>query len=200
MLSCKDLLETVKTSFASIKEVKKRQKPISLVDTLMSGYALFSLKYPSLLQFDRHYRENMISHNLEHIFGIKDVPSDTQMRVRLDEIEPTLLRPTYRRLFAQCQRSKHLELFKYYENRYLMPLDGTGYFNSDDVHCDNCCQRHHKDGRITYYHQMLSATIVHPDHKVVIPFAPEPIMKTDGANKNDCERNAAMRFLDDLKR
>jgi hypothetical protein len=33
---------------------------------------------------------------------------------------------------------------------------------------------------------MLSATIVHPDIKVVIPFAPEPIMKTDGANKNDC--------------
>jgi hypothetical protein len=200
MLSCKDLVETVKTSFASIKEVKKRQRPISLVDTLMSGYALFSLKYPSLLQFDRHHREDMISHNLKHIFGVNAVPSDTQMRERLDEIEPTLLRPTYRRLFAQCQRSKHLELFKYYESRYLMPLDGTGYFNSDDVRCNNCCQRHHKDGRISYYHQMLSAAIVHPDHKVVIPFAPEPIMKTDGANKNDCERNAAIRFLNDLKR
>lgn len=25
-------------------------------------------------------------------------------------------------------------------------------------------------------------------------------MKTDGTTKNDCERNAAMRFLDDLKR
>ena len=73
MLSCKDLLETVKTSFSSIKEVKKRQRPISLVDTLMSGYALFSLKYPSLLQFDRHHREDMISHNLEHIFGILSI-------------------------------------------------------------------------------------------------------------------------------
>src|SRR5690606_10095385 len=121
MLSCKDLLETIKTSFASIKEVQKRKRSISLVDTLMSGYALFSLKYPSLLQFDRHHREGMISHNLKHIFGINVVPSDTQMRERLDEIEPTLLRPTYRRLFAQCQRSKHLELFNYYENRYLMP-------------------------------------------------------------------------------
>ena len=100
MLNCKDLLETVKTSFSSITEVKKRQRPISLVDTLMSAYALFSLKYPSLLQFDRHHRENMISHNLKHIFGIQNVPSDTQMRERLDEIEPDLLRPTYRRLFT----------------------------------------------------------------------------------------------------
>jgi hypothetical protein len=36
---------------------------------------------------------------------------------------------------------------------------------------------------------MLSAAIVLPDHKVVIPFAPELIVKTDGANKNDRERN-----------
>ena len=72
MLSCKDLIETVKTSFASIKKNKKSHRLISLIDTLMSGYALFSLKYPSLLQFDRHHREDMMSHNLEHIFGIKE--------------------------------------------------------------------------------------------------------------------------------
>jgi hypothetical protein len=47
---------------------------------------------------------------------------------------------------------------------------------------------------------MLSAVIAHPDQKVVLPFAPEPIMKTDGSKKNDCEHNAAKRFLDDLKR
>ena len=80
MLSCKDLVETVRTSFFSIKEVKKRQRPISLVDTLMSGYALFSLKYPSLLQFDRHHREEMISHNLKNIFGIKTLSTDKFMR------------------------------------------------------------------------------------------------------------------------
>lgn len=74
----------------------------------------------------------MVSHNIERIFGIKNIPSDTQMRKRLDEIKPTLLRPTYRHLFTQCQRSKHLGLFKYYENPYLMPLVGTGYFNSID--------------------------------------------------------------------
>ena len=37
--------------------------------------------------------------------------------------------------------------------------------------------------------------MVHPDHKQVIPLAPEPIMKQDGDNKNDCERNAGKRLL-----
>jgi len=36
---------------------------------------------------------------------------------------------------------------------------------------------------------------VHPDSPVVIPLAPEPIIKQDGETKNDCERNAAKRFL-----
>jgi hypothetical protein len=33
---------------------------------------------------------------------------------------------------------------------------------------------------------MLGAVLVHPDHKVVIPLAPEPIVKGDGSTKNDC--------------
>jgi hypothetical protein len=34
----------------------------------------------------------------------------------------------------------------------------------------------------------------------VLPFAPEPIMQADGSKKNDCEHNAAKRFLADFKR
>ena len=47
---------------------------------------------------------------------------------------------------------------------------------------------------------MLEAAMFHPDHDEVLPLAPEPIRKEDGATKNDCERNAAKRLLDDLRR
>ena len=47
---------------------------------------------------------------------------------------------------------------------------------------------------------MLSGAIVHPDHKEVIPLCPEPIMQKDGFTKNDCERNASERFLNDFRR
>ena len=53
---------------------------------------------------------------------------------------------------------------------------------------------------MTYYHQMLGAVLVHPDHPEVFPLAPEPILKQDGAKKNDCERNAAKRLLEDVRR
>ncbi len=72
-------------------------------------------------------------------------------------------------------------------------VDGTAYFSSSSVHCENCRGKHHRDGRTTYYHQLLGAVLVHPRHREVFPLAPEPIVKADGARKNDRGRNAAKR-------
>lgn len=164
MLSRVKLHQIVHAGFSRVKEESKRIRSISLLDNLMSGFAVFSLKYPSLLQFDNHSNEEVIKHNLKTVFQIKNVPSDTQMRERLDAVDVQKLRKLFTNLFAQAQGSKRLELFKYYDDRYLMPLDGTGYFYSKAVHCDHCCTKHHKDGSVSYYHQMLSGAIVHPDH------------------------------------
>ena len=59
----------------------------------------------------------------------------------------------------------------------------------------SCLEKHHRNGNITYSHQLLGATLVHPDLKEVIPLAPEPIIQQDGQTKNDCERNATRRWL-----
>jgi len=47
---------------------------------------------------------------------------------------------------------------------------------------------------------MYVAAIVHPEHREVIPFFPEMITRQDGSAKNDCERNAARRFYEALRR
>jgi Transposase DDE domain len=82
---------------------------------------------------------------------------------------------------------------------YLVALDGTGYFSSQAIHCASCLHKHHRNGSITYYHQMLGAAIIHPNKREVIPLMPEPIIKQDGTAKNDCERNAAKRFIAKLR-
>jgi len=56
-----------------------------------------------------------------------------------------------------------------------------------------------KTGEKTYYHEMLGIVLVHPEIKPVVPFCPEPILRQDGASKNDSERNAAKRGLEKLR-
>src|SRR5438445_10883931 len=46
---------------------------------------------------------------------------------------------------------------------------------------------------------MLGAALIHPDKRAVIPLMPEPMVKQDGTEKNDCERNAAKRLIVKLR-
>lgn len=193
------LLSEVRASFDRI-ESPVVNRGLNLTDCLMSGLAIFGLKYPSLLQFDQGRNNDQVRMNLKSLYGIERAPSDTALRERLDEVDPSHLRHPFRRVLHLLQRGKGLEGFDYLDGHYLLSIDGTGYFSSSEVHCGQCCEKHHRDGKVTYYHQMLGAVLVHPDHREVIPLVPEPIMQQDGSRKNDCERNAAKRQLKALRR
>jgi hypothetical protein len=197
-LCAEGLLKQARRVFSTLED--KPGCEIPLVDHLMAGLALFGLKYPSLLQFDRDGRDATTAANLRALYGIERAPSDTGFRERLDQIDPRQLRPLYKSLLGLLQRGKGLEGFDWLDGHYVLSLDGTGYYSSQKVHCAQCGEKHHRNGTVTYYHQMLGAVLVNPDCREVIALAPEPILKQDGAKKNDCERNAAKRLLEDLRR
>lgn len=207
-LSAEGLLSAVRKVFCTIKDPlnnpekdsrgKKHQIP--LVDCLMSGLAVFGLKFPSLLQFSNDREADITKHNLTTLYKVVHAPCDTYMRERLDEIDPHEVRKAFTTIFAKAQRDKILESYQYFDNHYLLLNDGTGIFESNKIHCQNCCVKNHKGGHVTYYHQVLGAVIAHPDRAEVLPLCPEPIIKKDGAKKNDCERNASKRLLEDFRR
>jgi len=194
---CADaLLRSVQDVFCQIPDHRTGDTEIPLHDALMSAFALFSLKAPSLLAFDKERTEA----NLQRVYGIGRVPCDTSMRETLDPLEPEHLRAAFQVGFGALQRGKALEAMVFVQGHYLLALDGTGYFSSKEIHCDSCLEKHHRNGTITYSHQMLGAALIHPDKREVIPLMPEPIVKQDGTEKNDCERNAAKRFVTKFRR
>lgn len=195
-LSASRLLALVNKGFTQIKSHLTAAAGISLPDVLMSGFAVFSLKDPSLFAFDKRRQE---PENLHTIYGIKQIASDTYLRTVLDEVEPEALRPLYKTLFEHIQANRVLEPYLYLGKYYLLALDGTGYFSSHKIHCPNCLEKHLRNGETLYHHQLLGAAIVHPDLKTVLPLMPEAIRKQDGTTKNDCERNAAKRFCEHLR-
>jgi hypothetical protein len=189
------LVQRARRRFETVPD-PRRCPDFPLDDTLMAGLALFSLKDPSLLAFQRRAGD----HNLHSVFGLQAIPSDTQLRSILDEVDPHGLRPLFQDVFRQLQRGKVLEDYVFLEGCYLIALDGVEYFCSQKVHCDHCLTRHHRNGEVSYYHQMLGAVLIHPDFPEVFPLAPEPIVRQDGQTKNDCERNAARRWLKQFRK
>jgi hypothetical protein len=173
---------------------------LSLHDTLMSGFACMYFQDPSLLQFQEHLKDAYRRSNLESLFGVKNIPKETQMREMIDGVASDCFSEVFKDYFLRLQRGKHLEKFELFPGYYYHPIDGSEFFSSKEIHCEQCLTREHKTEEKTYLHQVLQGGIVHPDQKQVIPFMPEQIRNEDGKDKQDCEINAAKRYIEKLKK
>lgn len=202
MLGMPGMLRSIHKIFSKIPDPKTFTTPpdISIVDHLMSGLAVFGLKHPSLLDYDRKRANEATAQNLRDLYYVSTPPSDTYLRERLDDINPDVLRPAFKKIFAHFQRGKGLEAFDFFDGHVLISGDGTGHFSSGKIACCHCCKKELSNGNTTYYHQMFAACVVHPDKRNVLPLCPEPILNQDGSTKNDCERNACKRFLENFRR
>ena len=197
-LNADALFATIREDFAKVPDHRAANASIPLADALMSGFAMFSLKDPSLLAFDERRLERPES--LHGVFGVGVIPSDTQMRTILDEVAPTHLRRAFRSVFHQLQRGKVLPKLTCLGGHLLLAIDGTGIHSSENIGADYCLTKERRDGTIEYHLQMVAGAFVSPDCKEVFVLCPELIRRQDGSNKNDCERKAVRRFFVDFRR
>jgi len=197
-LNADALIKLMREDFQKIPDHRAGNSSISLDDALMAALAMFQLKDPSLLAFDKRRRRE--PENLHTIWGIKNIPCDTQTRAILDPVAPASLRASFCSAFRHLQRGKDFEKMVFLGGYYLLSGDGTGYYSSEQISSEYCLGKKSKNGRTLYYQQMYAAAFVHPDRREVIPVFPEMITKQDGASKNDSERNAARRFYGEFRR
>ena len=141
-------LAALRHGFTLFPDPRRGERPIPLADIVMSGFAMFTLKDPSLLAFDD--RRRLDAANLLRIFGITQIPCDTQMRTVLDPLDPKLFRPFFRAITAQLQRGNALQQLAFYQGCYLLSMDGTGSFGSQKVSSGSCLVKKHRNGTTTY--------------------------------------------------
>jgi len=172
-----------------------------MADFGLSAFAMFFMQSASFLSFQRKLERGQGRSNCQTLFGIEKIPSDNYIRDMLDGADPALLAPCFEDTERLLLEPAMREAFGRLGGRTLIALDGTEYFCSQKIACPHCQTRKRSNGKIESYHSMLAATVVAPGHAKVVPLAPVPgldpgiIAKQDGAEKQDCERNAAKRWL-----
>lgn len=178
---------------------QKSKARYSLQDCCMSAFAMMFFQDPSLLAFQQRLKHKMKKDNLRTLFNIQDIPADTQLRENLDEVESHLLEVLFADFFYPLQRGKQLEQMQFFNGMYLVSIDGTQYFTSENISCPNCLEKKSKKNGVRYSHQVVAATMVCPGVRQVLPLAPEPIQNSDGSSKQDCETNAGKRLIKKLR-
>lgn len=175
----------------------------TLHDTLMSGFAMMFFQHPSLLQFQERMKQKRGRCNLETIFKVKAVPSDTQMREILDAADPQSLREMLPKLFEDVRRAGYADQYKTTlpsgqdkGDYFTLPLDGMEYFHSTTIECPGCLKKtDQKSGETDYSHCVVAATLVKAGSHRIFPLDVEQVRNTDGTEKQDCELNAAKRLI-----
>ncbi len=196
-LTMDSLVGSYRQDISDISDHRAKNVKYKLPDIIMSSFALFSQKNGSLLEFEQQtfYEQG----NLEQLYGIQAVCSDTTMRTVLDEVPTTQFRSPLTRQIEQLEAEGGLSDYHVLGDYQILSFDGVEFFRSCKVGCKRCLKKKHRNGQQSNSHAMLGAVIVHPDKREVFPIDGEFITCQDGQTKNDCELNATKRLKKRLK-
>jgi hypothetical protein len=208
-LTLEAIVDLLATTFGGVDDARAaEQLSYSLPDTLMSGFAVMFFQHPSLLQFQRVMEKKRQRCNLQTIFGVHEVPSDTRMREILDEVKPEALRGVLPQLWEKVRRAgwggrftTTLPSGEHQGTYYTVALDGSEYFRSTTIQCPHCLRQTDPQGRVHYSHKIVGATVVRAGSHQVLPLDVEEVRNaTVESAPQDCELTAGKRLITRVRR
>jgi len=167
----------------------------SIGDAAMGAFSVFFTQSPSFLDSQRNLEVTQGCSNARSLFGMTRTPSDNHIRNLLDPIPAGTVFPVFSHAVDALHELGLLEPYRSTNGDLLVALDGTQYFSSSKIHCDQCSVKRHRNGTVTYSHTAVTPVIVAPGNPRVIPLEPEFVTPQDGHEKQDCENAATKRWM-----
>ena len=191
------MIQTLRRQCKQFPDVRTgKNQQYEMADAGMSAFSVFFTQSPSFLAHQRDMQLDKGQSNAERLFELAELPSDNQIRNLLDPVAPGNLESVYRYIFTEIEAGGLLYSYRSYGQQLLIAIDGTEYFSSKKIHCGQCNSRVLNNGEMRYFHSVLTPVIVQPGNAHVLALEPEFIVPQDGCEKQDCELNAAKRWVE----
>ena len=189
-------LEHLRACFAELPDPRRgRNRRYAMADVAMAALSVFFMQSPSFLAHQRALAEAHTRSNAHTLFGLSRIPCDNHIRQLLDGLPTAHFDACFYHIVDDLLAHRALTPMRRLDQRVLIALDGTEFFRSRNIHCNHCSTRKRSDGATEHFHPMLAATVVAPGHARTLPLPPAFIQPRDGAKKQDCELQAAKRWL-----
>jgi hypothetical protein len=191
------VVEKIRERLASLPDGRKgKNKRYTVADATLSAFGVFFTQTPSFLSYQRKMATQKGKSNSQSLFGVHEIPSDNQIRNLLDGVPPRAIFPIFEEIWQVLEEAGQVEQFRDVKQTLLVALDGTEYFSSEKIHCEQCSSREQKSGKQRYFHSVVTPVVVSPNQPHALPLVPEFVTPQDGHDKQDCEIAAAKRWLD----
>jgi hypothetical protein len=190
------MIKRIKQSFEEFYDARTgKNTRYDMVDAGMGAFSVFFTQSPSFLAYQTDMQQKKGKSNAESLFGMEQIPCDNQIREMLDAVAPTSVASVFRDIYRRLDQVGVLKEYRSHANSLLIALDGTEFFSSKKIHCEQCSTRELSNGKINYHHNVLTPVVVQPGNARVIALEPEYIVPQDGKEKQDCEIEAGKRWL-----
>ncbi len=195
-LEFEEMLEILEAALTRIPEHRRgKNTRYEIANAALGAFGVFFMQSPSFLAYQRDMEKSKGRNNAQSLFGVRKIPTDGQIRNLLDPVEPALLGEAFWEIYARLVESGQWEGYRGIGGTQLISLDGSQYFSSQKIHCDNC-RVVVQDEQAHYAHQVLVAVLCAPGREHVICLEPEFILRQDGHEKQDCEQRAMKRWVE----
>jgi hypothetical protein len=196
VLTLDDITRQLRRTFEQFTDPRQgKNTRYTVVDAGLSAFSVFFMQRPSFLEYQRSLEQAHGTSNAQTLCGVHPIPCDHHLRHWLDATPPSQVTPMFSYRFAALHQAGVIDRYRAVNQTLLLAFDGTEYVSSRAIHCPQCSTRHHTNGAVTYSHTALTPVLVKPGWDKVLPLAPEFVRPQDGAEQQDCELNAAKRWL-----
>src|SRR5688572_30631663 len=134
----------------------------SIQDAALGAFGVFFTQSPSFLEYQRHLQQTKGHNNACTLFGVETIPCNNQIRNLLDPMLPSALDGVYLEVFERLEQHGLLANFRGLSDQLLLVLDGTQYFATKTIHCQDCLRRQTAHGQTLNYHSAITPVIVYP--------------------------------------
>ena len=165
-------------------------------DAIKGAYGVFFFQHPSMLEYQERLKQKKGRSNAETILRVGKIASANHLTRLIDAIKPGDFAGVFNEGLDRAAKYGGLDRYLVLGKYHLIALDGVWYYQSTKIKCGHCLHHKKSDGETLYYHDMVAAVLVKGGEGTVLPLNPEFIRNEDGQEKQDCERNAAKRWLE----
>ena len=191
------LVKQIRAAFECLPDGRRPSNATKyeMVDAALSAFSVFFTQSPSFLDWQIRMQQAEGKNNANSMFGIHQIPSDAQVRNLLDPVAPDTMFPLMCSIGDMLFDQGHLTGHRSIGKTFLVALDGTDFFSSENISCPCCTQSKSKSGEAHFRHIAVTPVIVAPGQEKVIALPPQFVTPQDGHDKQDCELAASGRWL-----
>jgi len=190
-----NLVQIVGQELIDPRRVKSCKYPIASL--VLSAVMMYMLRKGSRNGMNEERYHEEFRQNYRKILGL-ELPHMDTVNALFKCISPEQLQVLQQSLIRILLSKRVLHKFRLLKKYFVIAIDGTGVFNFTEAPYAGCPHRRSKNGKVTYYQNVVEAKLVCPNG-FSISISSEWIRNEDGQKKQDCEYKATMRLLSNIK-